>query len=77
MTKTYGEPDADSSVLEALLDSLGDAEVRYILHHQRMPINARPCKLPCSLIVQAVLTNEVVVTAFQAEPGARIQITRT
>lgn len=74
--KVYGLPDPDSTALDTLLAYVDGMDVMYVLCHQRMPVDARPCKLPLSLKVQAILKNNVVVTAFQPAPGqpARIQL---
>jgi len=76
--KIHGTPDLDSTAYEAILDYLvkNNLEADRILFYQRMPVDARPCKLPLSLKVQAILKNNVVVTAFQPAPGqpARIQL---
>ena len=75
----YGTPDTDTSVADALRKWLSDnkQEASYLLHHQRIPVDARPCKLPRSLKAQLVLVNGKVVTAFQSHPGAKVQITHT
>lgn len=72
--KEFGTPDADLTAYKVLIAYVADQSVNYILHHQRMPVDARPCKLPLSLRVQAVLANGQVVTAFQAAPGKKVQI---
>ena len=73
--KEYGTPDPDRVAYLAVLRHTVDMPVKYIVHHQRVPINARACQLPQSLLVQAVLVDGQVVTAFQPAPGhpARIQ----
>lgn len=73
--KIYGQPDPDDTAYKLLMEYVGDKDILYILHHQRIPVDARPCKLPLSLRVQAVLLNGEVITAMQPEPGkpARIQ----
>lgn len=70
----YGKPDEDGTVLTCLLSAVEGQEVLYILHHQRIPVDARPCRLPLSLTVQAVLDNGKVVTARQDKPGAKAHI---
>ena len=70
----YGPKDEDEAAYRCLLDAVKDKEVNYILHYARMPPNARACKLPGSLRVQAVLTNGCVITAFQAAVGAKPRI---
>lgn len=69
--KEFGACDADRSAYELLLQSVDPAQVKYIVHHQRVPVDARMCRLPLSLSVQAVLTNNQVVTAFQPSKGAK------
>lgn len=75
----YGKPDEDTATVDALQNWLREqpAEATYILHHQRVPIDARPCRLPQSLTTQLVLEDKRVVTAFQAKPGAKVAITIT
>lgn len=75
----YGKPDEDTATVDALNNWLREqqAEAVYILHHQRVAIDARPCRLPLSLTTQLVLDDKRVVTAFQARPGARVTITIT
>ena len=72
----YGLPDSDSAPLDTLKAWLVDNNqvAVYIMHHQRVPIDARPCQLPTSLRVQAVLDDGRVVTAFQPQLGAAVQI---
>ena len=75
--KVYGTPDADTATVETLQKWLADnnMQAEYIMHYQRVPVDARPCKMPLSLTTQLILTNKRVVTAFQAKPGAKVQIT--
>ena len=81
--KIFGVPDLDTTVLDALLDYIAKMEsrrpvvVQYIMHYQRISVSARPCQLPLSLKVCAVMSNNRVITAFQAKPGAPIKITET
>jgi len=75
--RVYGKPDPDSAAYDALMLAVGDATVTYIMHHPRVPIDARPCQLPTSLMVQAVLVGGKVVTARQLSVGGRINITET
>lgn len=70
MPKIYGSPDADTSTYDLLMEAVQGKEVLRILHHQRKPIDARPCQLPDSLMVQAVLIDGTVITARQAKKGA-------
>lgn len=67
--KVYGESDEDSTAEDLLRELVADKSVAYLLLHKRMPLNARPCKLPGSLTVQAVLTNKTVVTVRQTKVG--------
>lgn len=73
--KEYGTPDKDDTAYKVLLNHVKDMEVLYIMHKPRVPIDARMCQLPQSLKVQAVLTNNTVITCFQPAPGrpAKIQ----
>ena len=75
--KEYGTPDADTATVDALRKWLTDnnMQAEYIMHYPRVQVDARPCRLPLSLTTQMVLTNRRVVTAFQAKPGARVQVT--
>jgi hypothetical protein len=79
--KAYGTPDADPTVYDALVLYLEASQdgpgPDYFIHHPRVPIDARPCRLPLSLRVQAVMPGGAVVTAFQARPGARVKITHS
>lgn len=74
---SYGTPDSDPAPLAALMIAVEGREVEYVIHFPRVAIDARPCLLPLSLKVSAVLANKQVVTAFQAAPGRRIEITTT
>ena len=75
--KVYGVPDADLTAYNLLVEYVGSRPVLYILHHQRMPVDARPCKLPLSLSVQAVMEDGAVITAQQPSPGTRARILET
>jgi hypothetical protein len=72
----YGTPDSDTAPLDTLKAWLlaNSQEAVYIMHYQRVPIDARPCQLPTSLKVQAVLEDGRTVTAFQPSIGAAVQI---
>lgn len=72
--KVYGVPNVDPTAYHCLLDYLAGRKVKYILHNQRVPIDARPCLLPQSLRIQAVLEDDTVVTAFQAAPNHKARI---
>ena len=69
--KAYGQPNADTTALDLLLTLVDPEKVAYILHHQRIPIDARPCKLPQSLLVQAVMLDNTVISVRQNTPGDR------
>lgn len=73
--KVFGVPDADTTAYQRLLEHVQGRKIKYVLHYTRVPINARPCLLPQSLRVQAIMEDGSVVTAVQAAPGhkARIQ----
>lgn len=73
--KEYGTPDADPTAYQLLLSHVQGMAVVSILHYPRVAIDARPCQLPLSLRVQAVLANGVVITSWQPSPGrpARIE----
>lgn len=75
--KSYGTPNEDTAPLTALMDAVKGLEVEHILHFPRVPVDARPCQLPLSLVVKAVLQNKAVVTAFQPSPGKRVEISVT
>lgn len=76
--KVYGVPNTDPTAFHALLDWLyinrTGKKIKYVMHYQRVPIDARPCLLPQSLRVQAVLEDGTVVTAMQAAPGLKARI---
>lgn len=67
--KEYGTPDPDDTAYRAVIKHVEGLEVAHILHHQRVPINARMCRLPQSLKVQAVLVDGSVITYVQMAPG--------
>lgn len=69
--KVYGQPDEDTAALDLLLKLVDPEKVVYILHHQRIPIDARPCKLPQSLLVQAVMLDSTVISVRQNIPGGK------
>ena len=72
--KVYGESDKDLTAENLLRETVKDSEVRYLILHQRMPLNARPCKLPGSLTVQAMLSNGCVVTVRQNKPAGEARV---
>lgn len=69
--KVYGTPDADTTAIDYLMSIVDIDEVQAIMHHQRVPIDARACKLPQSLLVQAVMIDNTVVNVRQNQPGSR------
>ena len=69
--KIYGQPDQDQTAYNTLLAYLKGEEPKAILHHQRQPPNARPCKGPMSLRVQAIMQDGRIITAHQANIGTR------
>lgn len=74
--KVYGVQDPDTTAYDLLMQIIKDKKVARVLLHQRMPINARPCKLPGSLTVQAVLESGEVITVRQPRltgPAKRIR----
>ena len=69
--KVYGTPDADTTAIDYLLSIVSVEQVESILHHPRIPIDARPCKLPQSLLVQAVMKDKTVINVRQNAPKMR------
>lgn len=69
--KTYGTPDADTTAIDYLMSIVDTEDVIAIMHHQRVPIDARACQLPQSLLVQAVMCDNTVVNVRQNQPGGR------
>ena len=67
----YGTPAEDLSAYHLLVSLVPMERVKHILHHPRMPIDARPCRLPGSLLVQAVLVDGTVVSVRQPSIGAK------
>ena len=72
--KEYGTPDADDTAYKTLLKHVESMEVDYILHNPRVPVDARMCRLPQSLTVQAVLASGKVISCFQPSPGKPARI---
>jgi hypothetical protein len=70
MAKTYGKSDPDMAAENLLMETIRGEDVVSILLHPRMPINARPCQLPGSLTVQAILASGRVITVRQNKVGA-------
>jgi hypothetical protein len=69
--KVYGVPDPDTTAYELLMTLVDQQDVKSVLHHQRMPMDARACQRPGSLLIQAVLNNNTVITVRQSYPGGR------
>ena len=69
--KIYGKPDEDTTAIDYLLSIVDIDLVQTIMHHQRVPIDARACQLPQSLLVQAVMMDNTVVNVRQNQPGGR------
>ena len=67
--KEYGTPDADLTTYNLLLEHIKGMDVLSIIHHPRVPIDSRACRLPQSLKVQAVLIDGRLVTCQQMAPG--------
>lgn len=63
--KEYGKPDIDVSAYLLLLDTVKDMDVKYIMHYDRVPVSARPCRSPGLLKIQALLSNNKVITVVQ------------
>ena len=72
--KEYGTPDKDRTAYNLLMEHVKTMPVVSIIHHQRVPIDARACLLPQSLKVQAVLMYGAVVTCTQPAPGMPARI---
>ena len=73
--KVYGESDKDLTAENLLRETIKDCSVRYLILHQRMPLSARPCKLPGSLMVQAVLSDGQIVTVMQNKVDGPARVT--
>ena len=69
--KTYGKPDEDTTAIDYLMSIVDTDLVQAIMHHQRVPIDARASQLPQSLLVQAVMMANTVVNVRQNQPGGR------
>lgn len=69
--KIYGKPDGDTTAIDYLMSIVDTDLVQAIMHHQRVPIDARACQLPQSLLVQAVMMDNTVVNVRQNQPGGR------
>jgi hypothetical protein len=69
--KHYGTPDPDTTAYDVLMALVDSQDVTSVLHSQRMPIDSRTCQRPGSLLIQAVLNNNTVITVRQDSPGGR------
>jgi hypothetical protein len=65
----YGTPDPDPAAYNRLVELAKDEDVTYILHHQRVPIDARTCLGPGSVKVQAVIAGGKLLTVKQSSDG--------
>lgn len=65
----YGTPDPDLSAYNRLVELAATEDVMYILHHQRVPIDARSCLGPGSLKVQAIIVGGKLLTVRQSAEG--------
>ena len=74
--KEYGVPDPDTTAYCLLLQAIQGKSVECIMHYPRVAINARQCKMPGSLKIQALLLDKTVVTVTQAGLGkpAKVQL---
>lgn len=72
--KVYGTPDADTTAIDYLLSIVSVEQVESILHHPRISIDARPCKLPQSLLVQAVMMDRTVISVRQNAPRMKATV---
>lgn len=68
--KVYGKSDEDKSAENLLMSLIAGEDVQYVMLHARKPINARPCQLPGSLTVQALLVDGRVISVRQNKVGA-------
>lgn len=67
--KTYGTPDEDTTAFDYLLTIVDIDKVQAFMYHRRIPIDARACQLPQSLLVQALMNDNTVINVRQAYPG--------
>lgn len=72
--KEYGSPDSDSTAYDLLREYTKNMVVVYIMHHPRVPIDARACQMPQSLKVQAVMAYGNIITSTQMAPGLPAKI---
>jgi hypothetical protein len=63
----YGVPDPDPTLLDAVIEWLGDRDAM-ILCHQRKPIDARPCQYP-GLLRYEIVINGTAYAAYQERNG--------
>ncbi len=73
--KEYGVPDPDTTAYCLLMQAVQGKSVEYVMHHPRVPLNARQCQMPGSLKVQALLLDKTVITAVQPRAGKPAKIT--
>ena len=76
MPKEYGKPDTDTAAYDLLMQIVINEQVVRILHHPRIPIDARLCQMPGSLLVQAVLEDGRVVSVRQSKQGGTPRIVK-
>ena len=70
--KVYGVSDDDKTaenLLEQEIEKQGAQHLSYVVLHPRVPIDASICRLPGSLLVQAVFIGNVVVSVRQNKIG--------
>lgn len=70
--KVYGKPDEDQTaenLLKEVIAAHGSQNLSYVVLHPRVPIGSPICKLPGSLLVQAVFIGGVVISVRQNELG--------
>ena len=70
--KVYGVSDDDKTaenLLEQEIEKQGAQHLSYVVLHPRVPIDASTCRLPGSLLVQAVFIGNVVVSVRQNKIG--------
>lgn len=65
----YGIPDPDPAAYNRLLELTATEDVMYILHHPRVPIDARLCLSPGSVKVQAVIAGGKFLVVRQFADG--------
>ena len=73
--KHYGKPSEDTEPLEKLLSLIDLGNTNYITHFPKVEINARPCKMPGSIKVSAIMKDSKVLSVIKHVDG-HIQIER-